>query len=99
MDEEDIGGVRERNHNLVRNRIKLKYHINRTRISPYLSSELYVKVAKRYIDVQKIRFITGTSFNLKRNREFDLYFRADQELTPNFPYRYYTIGASYQFNF
>ncbi|HPS11703.1 MAG TPA: DUF2490 domain-containing protein [Prolixibacteraceae bacterium] len=97
-DEEDVDGLRERNHHLVRNRIKLKYHINQTRISPYFSSEFYVRVAKKYLDAKKIRFVTGASINLKKKQELDLYFRADQELAPDYPCRFYTLGVTYQFN-
>ncbi|MDA3930783.1 MAG: DUF2490 domain-containing protein [Prolixibacteraceae bacterium] len=85
--------------NLLKNRLKLKYNIKGSKISPYVSTELYLVKGVIGIDATKLKSIVGFEYNLKKWGDLKMYYRIDQELTQYIPYRFHTLGVSYCYKF
>ncbi len=99
-DDEDFAVYEKskKSENILKNRIKLNYKIRGTKLTPYVSSELYHAISEKLWDAQKIKWVAGINYSVRKTQDAKLYFRIDRELTPYIPYMYYTCGVSYNFS-
>jgi hypothetical protein len=77
--------------NVLRSRVKLEY-VNRTFITPYASVEMY-----NGWEVEKMKYIVGTDFNVSAMHKFSLYYmyQAVSTSDPNI----HVVAAGYKFSF
>ena len=87
------------NRNIYKNRLKLKYNLKGTKLTPYAYSEIYILAGINGIGATKLKTIAGFEYPLKKHHEIKLYYRNDKELTNYIPYMYHTMGFSYTYNF
>lgn len=100
IDEEQITDKTDKpNRNLLKNRIKLKYNIKGSKLTPYFAPELYVSVGQMGIVVTKLKTIAGVEYEFNKNQKVKFYYRNDKEMTTYLPYMYHTLGLSYNLTF
>ena len=85
--------------NILRNRLRIKYDIPRSKLTPYLFSELYGNLDKNKPFAFKIKSGIGARYNLKRFGQLKLYYRIDRELNAPHPFTYFILGAGYSYDF
>lgn len=91
--------LKDTNRNIYKNRIKLKYNLRRTKLTPFTFSEIYIVVGINGIDATKIKNVLGFEYRINKRNELKIYYRNDKELTNYIPYMYHTMGFSYTYNF
>lgn len=84
---------------IVKPRLKVKYDIWGTRISPYALSELYFSMKKFSFSPTKIKNIIGAEYSFYKKNEIAIYYRNDHEIKNYLPYTYHTMGISYCIKF
>ncbi|MCF8363205.1 MAG: DUF2490 domain-containing protein [Prolixibacteraceae bacterium] len=85
--------------NIVKPRLKFKYDIWGTRLSPYLMSELYLLANNITFTLYKIKNIAGVEYTFFNDNELKFYYRNDRELNAYLPYMYHTLGMTYSIKF
>ena len=83
---------------IIKNRIRLKYNIKKINISPFVSPELYMGINLLGANLLKFKTIIGIEYYQKKQHQFKLYYRNDQELSQIYPFTYHTLGISYTLN-
>lgn len=86
------------NRNIFKNRLKLKYNLKKTKLNPFISSEIYAAVGINGMDATKLKTLAGFEYAFTKHHEIKLYYRNDKELTNYIPYTYHTLGFSYTYN-
>ncbi|MFN3939452.1 MAG: DUF2490 domain-containing protein [Chitinophagales bacterium] len=81
-----------------RNRIKLRYELTKD-IYPYIAYELFLN--RTYIETSfnTYRLETGSTFELNKHNEMQVYLMLDQEIWKNKPETYLVAGLAYQYTF
>lgn len=87
----------DQNRNIYKNRIKLKYNLRKTKLSPFVYSEIYMLAGINGIDASKLKTVMGIEYPFKNHTELKIYYRNDKELTNYIPYMYHTLGFSFSF--
>lgn len=85
--------------NILRNRFLCRYDIRKSKITPYVFSELYGRLESYQPFPLKIKTGAGIRYNLKKYGLLKLYYRIDRELVVHVPYTYYTLGLGYSYDF
>ncbi len=62
--------VRSKHTHVLRSRLKLEYNIPHTKLTPYVSAELYTSSS-----LEKTRFTVGASYTIKKRHSLDLGYR------------------------
>lgn len=81
--------------NILRNRIKLKYNLKGTRLSPKISSELYLHVNDDFNPL-KIKTLIGGEYALKKLGEISVYYKNERELRSTVPYTFSSIDVNFK---
>lgn len=81
-----------------RNRIKLRYEATKD-IYPYISYELFLNSTYRETSFNTYRVEAGSTFELNKHSEIQLYIMLDQELLKTKPVSYLVFGLAYQYKF
>lgn len=98
-DDESLWNGTDTEGNIYKNRVKFKYNIRRTKLTPYLYSEIYVQKGINGIDATKLKTVGGLEYPASKYGTIKLFYRNDRELTDFIPFTYHTIGFSYNFKF
>lgn len=98
-DDESLWNGTDDESNVYKNRLKLKYNVKRTKLTPYLSSEVYVQTGINGIDATKLKTKVGLEYPVSKVGTIKLYYRNDRELADFIPFTYHTIGFSCNFKF
>lgn len=88
----------KKTENILKNRFKVNYKVKGSNYAPYASAELYHSISGNQWDAQKIKWVAGINYSVRKTQDAKLYIRIDRELTPYIPYTYYTCGFSYNFS-
>lgn len=99
IDDESIWNGTDNEGDVYKNRLKLKYNIRGTKITPFLFSEIYVQIGINGIDATKLKTVGGFDYPVTKRSSVKLYYRNDRELTEFIPYSYQTIGFAYNLKF
>lgn len=81
-----------------RNRIKLRYEATKD-IYPYISYELFLNSNYRETSFNTYRIETGSTFELNKHNDIQIYIMLDQELLKTKPVSYLVFGLAYQYKF
>lgn len=82
------------NQNIIRTRLKGKYNIRKSNITPFAITEFYSSFGNNGMKAIKLKSTFGMEYRLNKEVEFEFYYRIDQELTQFLPYLYHTGGIS-----
>lgn len=84
---------------ILRNRLRIKYDIPKSKIEPYIFSEHYGQLGS--VDPYGLKFKTGVGvrYSLKKYGQLKLYYRIDNELNHPYPYIHYILGVGYSYDF
>lgn len=83
---------------ILKNRVKLKYNLKGTKLSPYCSSELYLYIQDNF-SAGKIKATFGGEYDLDRFGELIFYYRLERELGSSVPYLFGTFGLFFSYKF
>ncbi len=86
----------EPNKNLIRGRLKIKYNLTKTKLTPFVSSELYLLANENYAPV-KYKLTAGAKYEIKNIGELATYYRLEKEIDSLLPYTFNTLGISIKF--
>lgn len=84
---------------VFKSRLKVKYDVWGTKLTTYVSAEIYMVSGATGIDASKLKSIVGVEYPLGHRCELKIYYRNDRELKKYIPYTYHTMGFSYVFKF
>lgn len=88
--------VRSKHNHILRSRLKIDYNIPKSKLTPYVSAELF-----NDLSLTKSRFIAGADYTLKKTHTFGVFYRYqvvnsnDEDNETN----EHMIGFSYKFKF
>ena len=99
VDEDEMFTGEAASRNIVKYRFKTKYNIRKSKLSPYISSELYTAFGVSGFDFSKLKSIIGFEVDMDEFGEVKLYYRNDYELTNYIPYNFHTLGMAYVYKF
>lgn len=86
--------------NIYKNRFKVEYNISKSKITPYISSELYLPTNRKGLYVGKLKSMVGIEYKIPWTKHsLKAYYRYDREITSYIPYTYHTLGLSFLFKF
>lgn len=86
--------------NIYKNRLKLEYNIRKSKITPFISSELYLPTNRTGLYASKLKSIAGIEYKIPWTKHsLKAYYRNDREITNYMPFTYHTLGLSFLFKF
>ncbi|MBN2262415.1 MAG: DUF2490 domain-containing protein [Prolixibacteraceae bacterium] len=86
--------------NIYKNRIKVEYNIPKSKITPFISSELYLPSNRSGLYAGKLKSMAGIEYKIPWTKHLlKAYYRNDREITTYMPYTYHTLGLSFLFKF
>ncbi len=85
--------------NILRNRLQIKYNIRKSKLSPYMYTELYGQLGTPDPFAITVRSAFGGRYSLDKFGVVKMYFRIDRELNDENPFTLYTVGIGYNFDF
>ena len=90
---------------LFRQKVTIKYNIKKIKLTPYVSSELFVE---DYRDDRKrppfgfetnaVRFEIGTKYKINKKNELEIFYGFEKELNQVFNKRDFIFGINYKIN-
>ncbi|NOQ71304.1 MAG: DUF2490 domain-containing protein [Crocinitomix sp.] len=83
--------------NYFRFKAGAEFNINKWKLDPVLSAEIFRDMTKYTGGFDKVRFTLGTSYSLKKFGEIDAFYRIEKSLGTNYPKTTYIIGLGYTF--
>jgi hypothetical protein len=82
----------------LRNKIKIDYNIKKSKFNPYLSAELFRRLARSDADYfNKYRLTLGTTYTFKNIGSINIFYRFDKELNTTYPKSTYILGVGYSY--
>ena len=88
--------VRSKHVHILRSRLKIDYNIPRSKLTPYVSAELF-----NDMDLRKSRFTAGADYTLKKKHDFGIFYRYHIVNGDDFDNETneHMIGLSYKYKF
>lgn len=81
-------------------RLKAEYKIKNWKLDPIASVEIFRKSEKYTIPYfSDIRFRVGTSYDMKKYGEIDIFYQIDKGLGETYPKTTYVVGVGYNYKF
>lgn len=99
IDDESIWDGIDQVGDVFKNRLRFKYNVRGTKITPFIFSEIYVQSETNGFNATKLKTVGGFDYPVSKKSSVKLYYRNDKELTDFMPYSYQTIGFAYNLKF
>lgn len=84
---------------ILRNRLQLKYDIPKSKLTPYISAELYGQFGEDTEFPLKMKYIIGVRYSFGKYGKIRVYYRLDRELNSDYPFTFHTLGVGYRYYF
>ena len=85
--------------NYHRNKIQLEYDIRRSRLFPYVSSEIFYNSDVERNGFNKVRYTFGVEYFTKRKNKIEIFYRIQDRFNRIDPETSYILGIGYSYRF
>lgn len=85
-------------NDVLKNRLKIKYNLPKTKLSPYVSTEICLQIENKF-QPTVLKTIIGCDYKIKEIGVLSGYYKIERELGSSVPYIFGTLGFNFCFNF